>query len=164
MNHGLLFAGPPPPLLGGCERKDEQNRLGGRPSDTITTGAAVGGPQLRSYIAGRQLIAKIFAWNRRFTKICPAPSTSWSLVLKMQKPVNDGLDLTWWPRGGKKRCKRTEQRIYATDRDFCWRTCQCRYLSRSFETACRPLGPEGCSRQKIRLSADSAPAYAAQIS
>jgi hypothetical protein len=22
MNHGLLFAGPPPPPLGGCERKD----------------------------------------------------------------------------------------------------------------------------------------------
>jgi hypothetical protein len=22
MNHGLLFAGPPPPPFGGCERKD----------------------------------------------------------------------------------------------------------------------------------------------
>jgi hypothetical protein len=38
MNCGLLFAGPPPPLLGGCERKDDQNLLGGFPSDTIHMG------------------------------------------------------------------------------------------------------------------------------
>jgi hypothetical protein len=29
MNHGLLFAGPPPPPLLGCEQKDQRNPLGG---------------------------------------------------------------------------------------------------------------------------------------
>jgi hypothetical protein len=87
MNHGLLFAVPPPPLLGGCERKDEQNRLGGRPSDTIPTGGAVvGGRQLRSYIAGRQLIAKSFARNRRFTKICPGPAPVEASFLRCKSP------------------------------------------------------------------------------
>jgi hypothetical protein len=86
MNHGMLFAGPPPPLLGGCERKDEQNRLGGCPSDTIPTGAAVGGRQLRSYIAGRQLIAKSFARNRRFTKICLGPAPVEASFLRCKSP------------------------------------------------------------------------------
>jgi hypothetical protein len=27
----------------------------------------------------------------------------------MKKLLDDGLDLLWWPRGGKKRCERTEQ-------------------------------------------------------
>jgi hypothetical protein len=66
--------------------------------------APVGGRQQRSYIAGRQLIAKSFAQNRPFTKICPAPSASWSLILKMKKLLNDSLDLTWRPSGGKKWC------------------------------------------------------------
>ncbi len=34
---GLLVAGPPPPPLGGCEWQDEQNLLGGGPSDGINT-------------------------------------------------------------------------------------------------------------------------------
>jgi hypothetical protein len=79
MNRGLLFAGPPPLPLGGCERKAKQNRLGGR--------------QFPCYIAGRQLIAKSFAWGRTFTKICAGPSVSRSLVLMMKKLLNDGLDL-----------------------------------------------------------------------
>jgi hypothetical protein len=57
-------------------------------------GALVGGRQQQSYIAGRQLIAKSFVRNRPFTKICLAPSASWSLILKMKKLLNDGLDLT----------------------------------------------------------------------
>jgi hypothetical protein len=56
-------------------------------------GAAAGGHELRCYIAGRQLIAKSFARDRPFTKIFPAPSASWSLVFKMKKLLNDGLDL-----------------------------------------------------------------------
>ncbi len=85
MNRGLLVAGPPPPPLGGCERKDQRNPLGGRPSNTLHMGAPVGGHQQRCYMAGRQLIAKSFARNRPFKKICPAPSASWSLVLKIKK-------------------------------------------------------------------------------
>jgi hypothetical protein len=81
MNSGLLYAGPPP--LGGCERKDKRILLGGRPSDTLHMGAPVGGCQLRCYIAGCQLIAKSFAQNRPFMKICPAPCASWSLIVKM---------------------------------------------------------------------------------
>ncbi len=38
MNRGLLFAGPPLPPLGGCERKDWRIPLGGRPSDTLHRG------------------------------------------------------------------------------------------------------------------------------
>jgi hypothetical protein len=94
MNHGLLFAGPLPPPFGDCERKDWRNPLDGHPSDTLHMGAPEGGRQLRCYIAGRQLTTKSFAWDRHFTKICPSPSTSWSLVLKMKKLLNDGLDLT----------------------------------------------------------------------
>ncbi len=93
MNRGLLVAGPPPPPLGGCERKDLRNPLGGRPSNTLHMEAPVGGRQLRCYIAGRQLIAKSFARNRRSTKICPAPSASWSLLVKMKKLLNDSLNL-----------------------------------------------------------------------
>ncbi len=92
---------------GAVSRKISENPQGGRPSETLHMGAPVGGRQQRSYIAGRQLIAKSFARNRPFRKICPAPSASWSLVLKMKKLLNDGLDLTWRPSGGKKRCKRT---------------------------------------------------------
>jgi hypothetical protein len=55
--------------------------------------AAVGGRQLRCYIAGRQLIAKSFAQDRGFMKICPGPSASWSLVVNTKKLLNDGLDL-----------------------------------------------------------------------
>jgi hypothetical protein len=36
----------------------------------------VGGCQLWCYIAGRQLIAKSFARDRHFKKICPGPSAS----------------------------------------------------------------------------------------
>jgi hypothetical protein len=57
-------------------------------------GAPEGGRQLQRYIAGCQLTAKSFARDRRFTKIFLAPSASWSLVLKMKKLLNDGLDLT----------------------------------------------------------------------
>ncbi len=32
---------------------------------------------------------------------------------------------------------------------FCWQTCQHQHLSRVFETACSPLGPEDVSWQKI---------------
>jgi hypothetical protein len=60
MNHGLLFAGSPPPPLGAVSGK-QRNPLGGHPSDTLHMGAPVGGRQLRYYIAGRQLIAKSFA-------------------------------------------------------------------------------------------------------
>jgi hypothetical protein len=56
-------------------------------------GVVVGGRQLRCYIAGRQLIAKSFAQNRPFMKICPAPSASWSFIVKMKKLLNDGLNL-----------------------------------------------------------------------
>jgi hypothetical protein len=35
---GLLIAGPLPPLLGGHERQDEQNPLGGGPSNDINVG------------------------------------------------------------------------------------------------------------------------------
>jgi hypothetical protein len=57
-------------------------------------GAPVGGRQLQCYIAGRQFIAKSFARNRPFMKICPAPSASWSFIVKMKKLLNDGLNLT----------------------------------------------------------------------
>ncbi len=89
MNHGLLFAGLPPPSWGAVSGK-----ISGRPSDTVHMGVPVGGHQQRCYIAGRQLIAKSFARNRPFTKICPAPSASWSLLLKIKKLLNDGLNLT----------------------------------------------------------------------
>jgi hypothetical protein len=56
-------------------------------------GAAMGGHQLQCYIAGHQLVAKSFTRDRRFTKICPAPSDSWSIVLKMKKLLNAGLNL-----------------------------------------------------------------------
>jgi hypothetical protein len=59
----------------------------------LHTAAAVGSRQLRRYIAGRKLIAKSFARDRGFMKICPGPSASWSLVVKMKKLLNDGLDL-----------------------------------------------------------------------
>jgi hypothetical protein len=94
MNRGLLFAGPPPPPWGGCEQKDDENPLGGRPSDGINVGAAVGGRLCTCNIVGRQLSAKSFAGDRPFMKICPGPSASRSLVLKMKKLLNDGLDLT----------------------------------------------------------------------
>ncbi len=57
-------------------------------------GATVGGCQLRCYITGRQLIVKSFAQDRPSTKICLAPSTSWSLVLKIKNLLNDGLNLS----------------------------------------------------------------------
>jgi hypothetical protein len=85
--------GPPLPPLGGCERKDKRIPLGGRPSDTLHMGVPVGGRQLLCYIAGRQLIAKSFVRNRPFMKICLAPSTSWSFIVKMKKLLNDGLNL-----------------------------------------------------------------------
>ncbi len=158
MNHGLLFAGPPPPPLGGCERKDQSNPLGGRPSNTIHMGVAVGGRPLRCYIAGRQLIAKSFAQDRPFMKICTGPSASWSLGLEMKKLLDDGLDLMSWPRGGKKLCKQNEWRIYATDCGFRRRTCQHRHLPRAFETAVVPWVQRDIALQKVRLSANSVPA------
>jgi hypothetical protein len=94
MNRGLLFAGPPPPPFGVCEQKDKRNPLRGRPSNTFHMGAPVGGRQPRCYITGRQPTAKSFARDRRFMKICPAPSASWNLILKMKKLLNDSLDLT----------------------------------------------------------------------
>jgi hypothetical protein len=45
------------------------------------------------YIAGCQLIAKTFARDRPFAKIWAGSSASWSLVLKMKKLLDDGLDL-----------------------------------------------------------------------
>jgi hypothetical protein len=57
-------------------------------------GVPVGGRQLQCHITGCQLIAKSFARDRPFKKIRPAPSASWSLVLKMKKLLNDGLNLT----------------------------------------------------------------------
>ncbi len=56
-------------------------------------GAAVGSRQLLCYIAGRLLIAASFARDRHFTKICMGPNASMSIVLKMKKFLNDGLDL-----------------------------------------------------------------------
>jgi hypothetical protein len=94
MNCGLLFAGPLPPPLGGFDQKDLENPLGGYPSDTIHMGAAVGSRQVQCYIADRQFIAKSFAWDRPFMKICVVPSASWSLYLKMKKLLDDGLGLT----------------------------------------------------------------------
>ncbi len=108
-------------------------------------GAVVGSLQLQCYITGRRLIAKSFACDRCFTKICPGPSTSWSLVPKIKKLLNDSLDLTWWPRGGKKQYKRTEWQIYAASSGFRRWMCQRWHLARAFETACGPLAPEGCS-------------------
>ncbi len=90
------FCRPAAAAVGGlwAERLEKSAR---RPSKRYLTYG--GSHQLQCYIAGRQLIAKSFARDRPFTKICPAPSASWSLVLKMKKLLNDGLDLTWWPRG-----------------------------------------------------------------
>jgi hypothetical protein len=106
--------------------------------------AAVGGCQLRCYIACHQLITKSFPRDRCF-KICSGPSANWSQVLKMKKLLNDGLDLTRWPRAGKKQCEQTQRQIYAPDSGFRWPMCQRRHLSIAFETACGPLGPEGRS-------------------
>jgi hypothetical protein len=61
---GLLVAGPLPPPLGGCEWQDEQNLLGGGPSDGINVGEAVGGRQFPCKFAGHQLVADSFAWDR----------------------------------------------------------------------------------------------------
>jgi hypothetical protein len=46
------------------------------------------------HIAGRQLIAVSFEQDRPFTKIFVDPNASRSLVLKMKKLPDDGLDLT----------------------------------------------------------------------
>ncbi len=73
MNRGLLFMGLPPPPLRGSEQKDYRNPLGSRPSNGINVGAAVGGSQCPCSITGRQLIAKSFAQDRHFTKICLGP-------------------------------------------------------------------------------------------
>jgi hypothetical protein len=94
MNHGLLFTGPQLPPFGGCEQKDLLNSLGSHPSNTIHMRAAVGSRQLLCNIAGRQLIAESFEWDRPFTKFCAGPSASRSLVLKMKKLLDDSLDLT----------------------------------------------------------------------
>jgi hypothetical protein len=45
---------------------------------------------------------------------------------------------------------------------FRWQMCRCQRLLSAFETAFGPLGPEDLSWQKIRLSADSAPACTAE--
>jgi hypothetical protein len=73
MNRGLLFAGLPPQPLGGCERKDYKNPLGGRLSDALHIGAAVGGRPLLCYIDGRQLIAKSFGKRRHSLHNQPLP-------------------------------------------------------------------------------------------
>jgi hypothetical protein len=54
--------------------------------------------------------------------------------------------------------------MYLQNISFCRRTYQRRHLPRAFETACGPLDPEGRSLMELRPSADSALAYAAQIS
>jgi hypothetical protein len=90
-------------------------------------------------------LAESFVQDRPFTKIWAGPSASRSLILKMKKLLDDGLDLMWWPRGGKKWCERTEHQTYATESCFCWRTCQRRCLLRDFQTAYSSLGQEGCS-------------------
>jgi hypothetical protein len=141
MNCGLLFEGLPPPLW--VERLVKSFR---RPSKRLYTyGAAIGSHQLWCYIAGCQLITKSFARVRPFMKICTGPRAIWILVLQMKKLLDNGLDLTWQPRGRKKRCKRNEQWIYTADSGFCRRTCQRWHLPRAFETPCGPLGPEGHS-------------------
>jgi hypothetical protein len=83
-----------PATVGGCEQKDQQNPLGGRPSVDINVGAAVGGHQFPGSIAGRQLITESFAQNRCFLKIWVGPSASRSLGLKMKKLLDDSLNLT----------------------------------------------------------------------
>jgi hypothetical protein len=135
-------------------------KLARRPSKRHSTyGEAIGSHQLRCYIAGCQLITKSFARVRPFMKICTGPRAIWILVPKMKKLLDDGLDLTWQPRGRKKRCERNEQWIYATDSGFCRQTCQRWHLPRAFETPCGPLGPEGRSLTENTPSADSATAY-----
>ncbi len=93
MNCGLLFAGPPPPPFGAVSGKISKIRWAAVLA-TLYMGAPVGDRQLRCYVTGCQLTAKRLARDRRFMKICLAPSASWSLVLKMKKLLNDGLDLT----------------------------------------------------------------------
>ncbi len=73
MNCGPPFAGPPPLPLGGSERKDQYNQLGGRPSNTKHVGAAAGGRHLLCDIVAGQLTAKSFARDRCFTNTCPGP-------------------------------------------------------------------------------------------
>jgi hypothetical protein len=43
LNRKPLFAGPLPPLLGGCERQDEYIPLGGGPRDGVNIAARMGG-------------------------------------------------------------------------------------------------------------------------
>jgi hypothetical protein len=57
-------------------------------------GVVVGGRQFTYIITGRQLGAKSFARDRPFMKICPSSSAIRSIILKMKKLLNDGLDLT----------------------------------------------------------------------
>ncbi len=89
MNHGLPFAGPPPPALWGLWEERLTNPLGGRLSDGINGGAAVGGHQFPCSIAGCQLIAEIFVRDRPFTKVWVGPTTSRSLIPKMKKLLDD---------------------------------------------------------------------------
>ncbi len=104
---------------------------------------------------GRQSVTMLYRWppthhwelraGQTLNEDLGGPSASRSLVLKMKKLLDNGLDLMWWPRGGKKWCERTEQQIYIAESRFRRRTCQCRQLLRAFQTAYSPLGTEGHS-------------------
>jgi hypothetical protein len=73
---GLLVAGLLPPPFGGCEWQDEQNLLGGGPSN------GGGRCQFPCKFAGHQLIADSFVWDRSSRRSGRASASAAAMFLR----------------------------------------------------------------------------------